>query len=71
MAGFRAQKIRKVRQFLARLPRLPQARFSLCIALVLQVRVAQREIGSRSRLARVSVRIGSHSRISLRRAQIR
>ena len=71
MAGLRAQKIRIVRQIVAILPRLPQARFRLRIALVQQIRMAQRQIGRRRRLAAMFARIRGHAGVSLRRAHVR
>ena len=65
------EKIYVVGQFPIAAPRLRQRRFRIGIALVEQVRVAQRQVGRRRGLAGVAVRVGRHCRVGFRRAQCR
>ena len=68
VAGFGIEKICVVRQFALVASRLRQGRSRIGIALVQQVRVAQRQIGSSRGLTRVAMRVGGHRRVGLRRA---
>ena len=69
MAGLGVKKIYVVAQFSIGAASLRQRCFSLGIAIVQEICVAQRQVRRRRRLARVAVRIGRHAGISRRRAQ--